>query len=160
MREIVIEMPFPMSAEAFWALRMDRSFDEYCARLDKQVFHPEADNLSEDSEGLVFVQQRCRLQMKENPVPKSVRGMLGSGDDFSYRVHYSFHRDRSTAYKCPWLAAAHAAAHRSGSPPALSRAALWARGAAWLPKRGVGVALLPARVADAAAVGFDASRRR
>ena len=26
--------------------------------------------------------------MKENPVPKSVRSMVGSGDDFSYRVHY------------------------------------------------------------------------
>ena len=32
-------------------------------------------------------------QMKENPVPKSVRSMVGSGDDFSYRVHYRFHRD-------------------------------------------------------------------
>ena len=31
--------------------------------------------------------------MKENPVPKSVRSMVGSGDDFSYRVHYRFHRD-------------------------------------------------------------------
>ena len=26
-------------------------------------------------------------------MPKSVRGMVGSGDDFSYRVHYRFHRD-------------------------------------------------------------------
>ena len=26
-------------------------------------------------------------------MPKSVRSMVGSGDDFSYRVHYRFHRD-------------------------------------------------------------------
>ena len=92
-REISIEMPFAMGAATFWALRMDRNFDVFCAHHDKMNYHPESNEMTVDGEGLVYVQQRNRLQMKENPVPKSVRGMVGSGDDFSDRVHYRFHRD-------------------------------------------------------------------
>ena len=103
-REISIDFPFPMGAEAFWALRMDRNFDVYCAHHDKMNYHPESHELSYDSEGLLYVQQYNRLQMKENPVPKSVRGMLGSGDDFSYRVHYRFHSSCG-APEVRWLAA-------------------------------------------------------
>jgi len=90
----------------------------YPAHHDKMNYHPESNEVTIDAEGLVYVQQRNRLQarwhastgpgprllslttsllsvlqMKENPVPKSVRSMVGSGDDFSYRVHYRFHRD-------------------------------------------------------------------
>ena len=36
-REIALTLECPLSAEGFWALRMDRGFDDYCARLDSQL---------------------------------------------------------------------------------------------------------------------------
>jgi hypothetical protein len=92
-REISITMTMNTPAEAFWALRMDRGFDAFCAQLDSQILHLEPDELSTDAEGLVHVEQRCRLQMRENPVPASVRRMVACPDEFSYRMCYSFHRD-------------------------------------------------------------------
>ena len=61
MREVSITMPLPMAPEAYWALRMDRGFDEFCADLDRQIFHMEADNVSTDAQGLTC-EAACRTQ--------------------------------------------------------------------------------------------------
>ena len=96
-REIALTLECPLSAEGFWALRMDRGFDDYCARLDSQLCISEPDAVVTDAEGLVFIERLCLLQMKQNPIPPSVRRMIGSPDEFAYRVTCAFHRDRFDA---------------------------------------------------------------
>ena len=66
-----------MSAEAYWALRLDQGFDLFCAELDKSTFEP-IDRRSEDRDGKSFEFMECLLLYKENPVPKNLQHMMGA----------------------------------------------------------------------------------
>lgn len=74
-----------MSAEDFWALRQDIGFDEHIAAVDKQNAEWLVNEPSVDAEGNGQIRRTTRLTYKENPIPKSVRGMVGDGD-FSFKV--------------------------------------------------------------------------
>ena len=78
------------SAEVFWQLRMDVGFDEYLAKLEKQHF--KVLSLSEEAEhGEVVVDRTTSIAYQENPIPSSLRGVLGK--EFSFTIKGRWHRD-------------------------------------------------------------------
>ena len=81
-----------MSAEEYWALRMDQGFDLFCAELDKSTFEL-IERRTEDRGGKSFEFMECLLLYKENPVPKNLQHMLGArpcAPDAHLRAHACF----------------------------------------------------------------------
>ena len=74
-----------MAAEDFWALRQDVGFDEHIAAVDKQTAEWLSNEPFVDAEGNGQVRRTTRLAYKENPIPKSVRSMVGDGE-FAFKV--------------------------------------------------------------------------
>jgi len=74
-----------LSAEQFWALRADLSYDQYIADFDKQVFQLCWLKEEADAEGHPCVEREVRLTFRENPVPKALRGML-KDPEFAFLV--------------------------------------------------------------------------
>ena len=78
-----------LSADAFWSLRCDLGFDKYLAAIEKQNAEWQLNDEFRDAEGNRQLRRIAKLIYKENPVPKSVRGMIGDGD-FMFTVQSTF----------------------------------------------------------------------
>ena len=74
-----------MAAEDFWALRQDVGFDEHIAAVDKQNAEWLSNESFADAAGNGQIRRVTRLAYKENPIPKSVRSMVGDGE-FAFKV--------------------------------------------------------------------------
>ena len=70
-----------LSAEEFWALRMDVGFDVFMA--DARGGGCQVLDLSEHKDGMV--DRSTLLTYQENPIPPSLRSMLGA-TEFSFKV--------------------------------------------------------------------------
>ena len=81
-----------MSAEEFWSLRCDLGFDKYLAAVEKQNAEWQLNDEFRDAEGNRQLRRTAKLIYKENPVPKSVRSMVGDGD-FMFTVQSTFWPD-------------------------------------------------------------------
>lgn len=81
-----------MSAEEFWGLRVDLGFDKYLAAVEKQNAEWQLNDEFRDAEGNRQLRRTAKLIYKENPVPKSVRSMVGDGD-FMFTVQSTFWPD-------------------------------------------------------------------
>ena len=80
-----------VSADDFWSLRMDTGFDRFIAEGDKQIWSllSEAEEPA-GADGAVAMRRHTKLNFKENPVPSWLRGALGGGSDFSFKVTSHF----------------------------------------------------------------------
>ena len=81
-----------VSADDFWSLRMDTGFDRFIAEGDKQIWSllSEAEEPA-GADGAVAMRRHTKLNFKENPVPSWLRGALGGGSDFSFKVTAHFY---------------------------------------------------------------------
>ena len=81
-----------VSADGFWSLRMDTGFDRFIAEGDKQIWSllSEAEEPA-GADGAVAMRRHTKLNFKENPVPSWLRGALGGGSDFSFKVTAHFY---------------------------------------------------------------------
>ena len=81
-----------VSADDFWSLRMDTGFDRFIAEGDKQIWSllSEAEEPA-GADGAVAMRRHTKLNFKENPVPSWLRGALGGGSDFSFKVTSHFY---------------------------------------------------------------------
>lgn len=93
MRELKIEHPCEMSAERFWALRVDEGFDHFFAELDNQICEMRQHDETEEADGTTSVARCYNLKLKENPVPPRLRNMMGKRD-FAFTVRASFHKEK------------------------------------------------------------------
>ena len=94
MRDLVTRHPCPCSVEAFWGLREDPNWDHYNAEIDGQIFTTTNKEEKVDAKtGSVMVVRAHQLKSKVNPIPKALRGMLGS-DEFKIVVDAQWHKLR------------------------------------------------------------------
>ena len=97
MRTLDVSVVCPLAAEEFWSLRMDQGFDKAMASNRGGGFEVLDLEESTDSEGLVVVNRTSLLTYKENPIPAALRGMMGTSDDFFFKVRTRWFRDRFDA---------------------------------------------------------------
>lgn len=89
-----------MSAERFWALRVDEGFDHFFAELDNQICEMRQHDETEEADGTTSVARCYNLKLKENPVPPRLRNMMGKRD-FAFTVRASFHKEKfDEAHRC------------------------------------------------------------
>ena len=87
----VLEVPLP--AEALWALRLDQGLDEHLADYEEQIFARLYMNEEPDDSGEVVIAQKIKLNFKQNPVPKALRGLL-KDSDFSFKTKSSWYKHK------------------------------------------------------------------
>ena len=92
-REFSRGLECAMSAADFWALRSDTGFDDFFAKIDKQVFKLIQNDLQHDEKGRPFINRQLKLTLLENPVPASMRKMFGVSDEFAFKVKCAFHTE-------------------------------------------------------------------
>jgi len=92
-REFAVEHECEMSAERFWALRVDEGFDHYFAELDGQICQMQRHDETPTAAGCTAVERAYRLVLKENPVPPRLRSMMGK-TDFAFIVRASFIKEK------------------------------------------------------------------
>ena len=80
-----------VSADDFWSLRMDTGFDRFIAEGDKQIWSRAEAEEPAGADGAVAMRRHTKLNFKENPVPSWLRGALGGGSDFSFKVTAHFY---------------------------------------------------------------------
>ena len=80
-----------LSAEEFWWLRMDVGFDLYMANA-----RDGGCEVLELNEGTEKVERVTLLTYQENPIPPSLRGMLGA-TEFSFKVKAHWHKHKYDA---------------------------------------------------------------
>ena len=95
-REFTVSVDCAMSAASMWSLRSDTGFDDYFARLDKQVYSLSKNERTKDSDGLCRVDREFALCFDENPLPKYLRALVPKGvdTDTPFRVVCNFCPDR------------------------------------------------------------------
>ena len=81
-----------MSAERFWALRVDEGFDHYFGELDNQIVDMRQHDETKQRDGTTAVCRSYKLKLKENPVPPRLRNMMGK-NDFAFTVRANFHKE-------------------------------------------------------------------
>ena len=94
MRELVTRHPCPCSVEDFWGLRDDPAWDQYNAELDSQIFTViSKEEVLDPTLSAKKVIRTHQLKAKVNPIPKAIRGMLGS-DEFKVVVEAEWYKLR------------------------------------------------------------------
>ena len=88
-RQIECKHLCEMSVEEFWALRLDVGFDKHIAEEGKQNCDWSLNEEFKDAEGNRQIRRTAKTTYKENPVPKSVRNMVGDGE-FAFTVRSTF----------------------------------------------------------------------
>ena len=92
MRELVTRHPCACPVEEFWGLREDPGWDIYNAQLDGQIFTELTREVKIDPKnGEETIVRSHQLKAKSNPIPKALRGMLGS-DEFKFVVQAQWYR--------------------------------------------------------------------
>lgn len=72
MREVVLDVPCPLSAKQLWYLRSQFTFDEYNAKLDKRTVKVEREESLQDGKHLKELSSR----LIDNPVPRALRHVV------------------------------------------------------------------------------------
>ena len=73
-------------------MRVDLGFDKYLAAVEKQNAEWQLNDEFKDADGNRQIRRTTKLIYKENPVPRSVRSMVGDGE-FSFTVSSTFWPD-------------------------------------------------------------------
>ena len=124
MRVLEFSVDIPLPARQYWALRLDDGFDAFCARADGCFIQPVSFARSTDANGLARCVAESRLVYEENPVPASLRHMLGT-ETFAFVSRSAWYADRFDA--------AHPAEFDSTPPVLKDRISV--RGRCWLEER-------------------------
>ena len=66
-REFSLGLECAMSAADFWALRSDTGFDDFFAKIDKQVFKLIQNDLQHDEKGRPFINRQLKLTLLGKP---------------------------------------------------------------------------------------------
>ena len=75
--------PCACAAREYWNIRAEgNGFDQYRAMADRN--RHEVLSFEEDADG--YIKRVSRVISNENPLPASMRKMLGMGNDFSFRI--------------------------------------------------------------------------
>jgi hypothetical protein len=77
--------------EEFWGLREDPAWDLYNGEIDKQIFTELEREVKVDPDGFEKVIRTHQMKAKVNPIPKALRGMLGS-DEFKVVIQAEWYR--------------------------------------------------------------------
>ena len=72
MREVVLDVPCPLSAQQLWYLRSENTFDEYNAKLDKRTVKIEREESLHDGKRL----KELSSTLIDNPVPRALRHVV------------------------------------------------------------------------------------
>ena len=96
MRVLEFSVDIPLPARQYWALRLDDGFDAFCARADGCFIQPVSFARSTDANGLARCVAESRLVYEENPVPASLRHMLGT-ETFAFVSRSAWYADRFDA---------------------------------------------------------------
>ena len=124
MRVLESSVDIPLPARQYWALRLDDGFDAFCARADGCFIQPVSFERTTDANGLARCVAESRLVYEENPVPASLRHMLGT-ETFAFVSRSAWYADRFDA--------AHPAEFDSTPPVLKDRISV--RGRCWLEER-------------------------
>ena len=96
-----------VSAERFWALRVDEGFDHYFSSLANQTCEFQQHDETPQPDGSTKCVRAYKLVLKENPVPPRLRNMMGKSE-FAFTVHSTFHKEKfDEAHPCAASMRAH-----------------------------------------------------
>ena len=89
MRIIEMATRVDMSAQQYWALRLDVHFDEFCAERDSSRFTLTSQTEGSDAEGNAMVETKGVLTSSENLLPTSLQSMLGAAATLALLLFHS-----------------------------------------------------------------------